>query len=103
MHRLGGGFEYFRPLARELDAALGISYQQVTVRDAGFTSDIDSEDELGNPLTVSDDGVDDLLTVNFAGLFDRRDHECGGARQARRRLWVWLWAPGSDTDWPGET
>ena len=73
VHRLGGGFEYFRPLTPHLNGALGIAYQQVSVRDAAFQSDIDSEDELGNPLTVSDDGIDDLLYITFAGAYDRRD------------------------------
>ena len=75
VHRLGGGVEYFRSLAPDLDAALGLSYQRVSVRDDAFTNDIDAEDELGNPFTVSDDGQDDLLTINLAGVFDRRDDE----------------------------
>ena len=75
VHRLGGGVEYFRPLGSDVEGALGISYQRISVRDAAFQSDIDSVDELGNPLTVSDDGNDDLLTINFAGVFDRRDDE----------------------------
>ena len=73
VHRLGGGVEYFRTLAPDLDAALGISYELVSVRDDAFTSDLFPEDELGNPLTVSDDGQDTLLTINFAGVYDRRD------------------------------
>ncbi|MEO0455269.1 MAG: BamA/TamA family outer membrane protein [Cyanobacteria bacterium P01_A01_bin.114] len=73
VHRLGGGVEYFRPLAPDLEAALGIAYQRVSVRDDFFTNDVFADDELGNSLTVSDSGQDDLLTVNFAGDFDRRD------------------------------
>ncbi|MEM9165200.1 MAG: BamA/TamA family outer membrane protein, partial [Cyanobacteria bacterium P01_F01_bin.4] len=73
VHRLGGGVEYFRPLAPDLEAALGVAYQRVSVRDDFFTDDVFGEDELGNALTVSDSGQDDLLTVNFVGDFDRRD------------------------------
>ncbi|MDV3349153.1 BamA/TamA family outer membrane protein [Leptothoe sp. LEGE 181152] len=73
VHRLGGGVEYFRPLASDFDAALGISYQRISVREDAFSDDIASEDELGNDLTVSDDGQDDLLTVNFSGVIDRRN------------------------------
>lgn len=73
VHRLGGGAEYFRPLAPDLEAALGVSYQRVSVRDDVFTSDIVPSDGLGNALTVSDSGQDDLLTVNFSGNFDRRN------------------------------
>ena len=73
VHRFGGGIEYFRPLARDWDGALGISYQRVSVRNDLFTSELVAQDELGNPLTVSDDGQDDLLTLNFAAAFDQRD------------------------------
>ncbi|MEO1402251.1 MAG: BamA/TamA family outer membrane protein [Cyanobacteria bacterium J06635_1] len=73
VHRLGGGVEYFRPLAPDLEAALGVAYQRVSVRDDFFTDDVFGEDEFGNALTVSDSGQDHLLTVNFVGDFDRRD------------------------------
>ena len=73
VHRLGGGVEYFRPLATDLDAALGVSYQRISVRDDAFTNGVFDEDELGNSLTVSDSGQDDLLTINFVGELDRRN------------------------------
>ncbi|MEL6381185.1 MAG: BamA/TamA family outer membrane protein [Cyanobacteria bacterium J06626_18] len=73
VHRLGGGVEYFRPLAPDIEGAIGISYQRISVRDSIFTSGIEPEDELGNRLTVSDSGQDDLLTINLAGVWDRRD------------------------------
>ncbi|MGD1951580.1 MAG: BamA/TamA family outer membrane protein [Leptolyngbyaceae cyanobacterium] len=73
VHRLGGGVEYFRPLATDLDAALGVSYQRISVRDDAFTNDVFDEDELGNSLTVDDGGQDDLLTINFVGELDRRN------------------------------
>ncbi|MGD1854770.1 MAG: BamA/TamA family outer membrane protein [Leptolyngbyaceae cyanobacterium] len=73
VHRIGGGVEYFRALAPDLEAALGLSYQQITVREDLFSSDIVSQDEFGNALTVSDDGRDDLLTVNFSADFDQRN------------------------------
>ncbi len=73
VHRIGGGVEYFRPLAPALDAALGVSYQQISVREDVFSDDIVSVDEDGNDLTVSNDGEDDLLTINLAGILDYRD------------------------------
>ena len=73
VHRLGGGVEYFRTLAPNVEGAIGISYQRISVRDSLFTSGIEPEDELGNRLTVSDDGQDDLLTINVAAGWDRRD------------------------------
>ncbi|MEM7067103.1 MAG: BamA/TamA family outer membrane protein [Cyanobacteria bacterium P01_B01_bin.77] len=74
VHRIGGGVEYFRSLAPNVEAALGLSYQQVTVREDIFSNDIVRRDELGNPFTVSDDGRDDLLTVNFSADFDKRNN-----------------------------
>ncbi|WP_228040541.1 BamA/TamA family outer membrane protein [Nodosilinea sp. LEGE 07088] len=73
VHRLGGGVEYFRPLSPDVDVALGLSYQRISVRDSFFTRQIQPIDELGNPLTVSNTGQDDLLTLNLAGVWDRRD------------------------------
>ena len=73
VHRLGGGIQVTRPLAPSLLGALGLSYQRISVRDSVFTSDIEAEDELGNALTVSDSGQDDLLTLNFSALYDRRN------------------------------
>ncbi|MEM6254177.1 MAG: BamA/TamA family outer membrane protein [Cyanobacteria bacterium P01_D01_bin.156] len=75
VHRLGGGVEYFRPIADDLEAALGVSYQRISVRDDAFTNDVFDEDELGNSLTVSDSGQDDLLTVSLVGELDRRDDD----------------------------
>ncbi|MBT9314803.1 BamA/TamA family outer membrane protein [Leptothoe spongobia] len=73
VHRLGGGVEYFRPLAPDLEAALGVSYQRISIRDDAFTNDVFDDDELGNSLTVSDSGQDDLLTINLVGKLDRRN------------------------------
>ncbi|MEM8614568.1 MAG: BamA/TamA family outer membrane protein [Cyanobacteria bacterium P01_H01_bin.105] len=73
VHRMGGGVEYFRPLTSDLDAALGLSYQRISVREDVFDNDVVGNDEFGNSLTVSDDGQDDLLTLNFAGVIDQRN------------------------------
>ncbi|MFM2312417.1 MAG: hypothetical protein RLZZ04_1693, partial [Cyanobacteriota bacterium] len=74
VHRFGGGVEYFLPLAEDWQSALGVSYQRVSVRDGAFSSNIESRDALGNSLTVSDSGQDDLLTLNFATVLDREDN-----------------------------
>ncbi|MEB3213158.1 MAG: BamA/TamA family outer membrane protein [Leptolyngbyaceae bacterium] len=74
VHRLGGGFEFFLPFSDSLAIATGLSYQRVSARDGAFTGAIFPEDELGNPLTFSDDGRDDVLTTSFSGAFDRRDN-----------------------------
>ena len=73
VHRLGVGIEYFQPIGKDFPGAIGISYQRVSVRDGAFSDDIAARDELGNRLVVSDDGQDDLLTLNFAAFLDRRN------------------------------
>jgi len=73
IHRLGGGVEYYLPFASNFESAFGVSYQRVSVRDDFFSDDIFAEDEEGNALTVDSDGLDDLLTLNFAATLDNRD------------------------------
>jgi len=74
VHRIGGGIEIFRPFTDDFKGALGLSYQQVSVREDIFSTTLTPEDEFGNPLTFSDRGLDDLLSLSFAGVLDRRDH-----------------------------
>ena len=72
--RLGGGGELFFPLAKDFEGAVGISYEKVTARDGLFSSSVETVDELGNRLTFSDDGQDNLFTINFASSLDRRNN-----------------------------
>ena len=83
VHRMGGGVEYFRPLTSDLDAAVGISYQRISVREDAFSSDITANDEFGNSLTVDNGGQDDLLTINFAGVVDQRDNSKNPTKGSR--------------------
>ena len=69
VHRLGGGVEYFLPLG-QVQSAIGVSYQRITVKDDAFSDNIEPRDELGNRLLVNENG-DDLLTLNFAAVLDR--------------------------------
>ncbi|NET48655.1 MAG: BamA/TamA family outer membrane protein [Merismopedia sp. SIO2A8] len=73
VHRIGGGVEIFRSYTPHLAAATGLSYQRVSIRDDAFSDDIFSEDELGNDLSFSGEGRDDLLTWSVASSWDRRD------------------------------
>jgi len=73
IHRLGGGVEYYLPFADNFESAFGVSYQRVSVRDDFFSDSIFAEDEEGNALTVDSDGIDDLLTLNFAATLDNRN------------------------------
>ena len=75
VHRIGGGVEFYRPLNQDESflGTLGLSYQQISVRDDMFSSELFSEDEFGNTLTLSDDGSDTLLTLSFAAALDKRN------------------------------
>ncbi len=83
VHRIGGGVEYFREVNPALSGAIGLSYQRITVRDDAFSDNTFALDEVGNPLTVSDSGTDDLLTINLVGDLDYRDNPINPARGSR--------------------
>ncbi len=83
VHRIGGGVEYFREFSPALSGAVGLSYQRITVRDGAFSDNTFAVDEVGNPLTVSDRGADDLLTINLVGDFDNRDNPTDPASGSR--------------------
>ena len=74
VHRIGGGVELFRPIVGDFQGSLGVSYQLVSIRDGVFADELFNEDEQGNQLTFSDDGIDELLTINLATSLDRRNN-----------------------------
>lgn len=75
--RLGGGVNFTRPLSKdplrksEWTASAGLEYQRVSIRDQD--GEISPEDELGNELSFSGDGTDDLLTLQAGAVRDRRN------------------------------
>ena len=77
IQRIGSGFSISRPFSRnplersEWRGSLGVQYERVSTRDSD--GDVVAVDELGNQLTFSDDGRDDLYTVQFGAVRDRRD------------------------------
>ncbi|MBE9125180.1 MULTISPECIES: BamA/TamA family outer membrane protein [unclassified Coleofasciculus] len=85
VHRLGGGVEGYIPIGT-VDTTVGVTYQRVSVRDDVFTSDLAPVDELGNPLTISDDGQDELLTLNLAAQYDTRNSPRNPSEGTRIRL-----------------
>ncbi|MDJ0569729.1 MAG: BamA/TamA family outer membrane protein [Pleurocapsa sp. MO_192.B19] len=85
VNRVGGGVEFFRPITGDWLGALGLNYQLVSVRDGAFTFDLSPVDELGNRLTFSDDGQDELLTLNLVTALDRRNNP-SNATQGYRLL-----------------
>jgi outer membrane protein insertion porin family len=76
--RLGGGINFSRPLApdpftdAEWRTSLGLQYQRVAIRNAN--GDLSPTDERGNPLSFSGSGADDLLTLQFGAVRDRRNN-----------------------------
>lgn len=88
VHRFGGGLQFRREFRRGLDGAVGVSFQRITVRDDLFLfgSNIETTDELGNELTMSSDGVDDLLTLNLGVVLDERDDRLDPTRGFRFRF-----------------
>ncbi len=69
--RLGAGLNFSRPLGEGWVASVGVQYQLVSTRD--FNRNISGTDALGNPLTFSRSGVDDLYSVQFGAVRDRRN------------------------------
>ena len=70
-NRIGGGFSLMRPVG-EWDAELGFSYNRVSLRDED--GDLFAEDELGNELSASGTGADDLFLLSLEVTRDRRDN-----------------------------
>lgn len=72
LNRLGTGISFSRPLDDGLSLSLGAQYERVALLDSD--GNVTPQDELGNLLTVSDNGRDDLLSVQFGAVLDRRDN-----------------------------
>jgi outer membrane protein insertion porin family len=78
VNRLGGGVTFSRPLTKDPDkvarawtASAGIQYQRVSIRDEDFN--IAKVDVLGNNLSFSGKGQDDLLLVQLGISRDLRN------------------------------
>jgi outer membrane protein insertion porin family len=86
VHRLGIGAEIFHAFTPELDGALGLTYQRVSVRDDVFSNSLFSRDELGNRLTIRDSGQDDWLVFSAAAQYDDRNDGINPTEGTRLRL-----------------
>ena len=71
LNRLGTGLSFSRPLDNGLSLSLGAQYERIALLDAD--SRVSPVDELGNQLTASSSGRDDLFTVQFGAVLDRRN------------------------------
>jgi outer membrane protein insertion porin family len=72
LNRLGGGISFSRPLDNGLSLSLGAQYERVALLDDD--SNVSPVDELGNLLTASSSGRDDLFVIQFGGVLDRRNN-----------------------------
>jgi len=76
--RTGGGISFTRPLAPDpftkpdWTLSLGLQYQRVSLKDAD--GNLSPVDELGNDLSFSGSGNDDLLTLQFGAVRDLRNN-----------------------------
>lgn len=98
VNQWGGGLEYFQSLTPQFDLASGINYRVVSVRNGVFSNDVFSVDELGNPVTVSDDGIDPLLSVNLAAVLNAVDDRAFPTRGTRLRFGIEQSIPIGDAD-----
>ncbi len=72
INRLGTGISFSRPLDDGLSLSLGAQYERVAVLDGD--GDVTPRDEFGNLLSASSNGRDDLLTVQFGAVLDKRNN-----------------------------
>jgi len=70
-NRLGFGFSFSRPISNSFNASAGFRYERVTITDDNNnTSPFDS---LGNQLSISPSGTDDLFLFQIAAAQDLRN------------------------------
>lgn len=69
--QLGGGVSVSRPVG-EWNASVGAGYTRYSIRDS--EGNLAAVDQNGNPLSLSNTGVDDLVTVEASVSRDLRDN-----------------------------
>ncbi|MGQ4648683.1 BamA/TamA family outer membrane protein [Lyngbya aestuarii] len=69
--QFGGGLTLTKPL-NEWDTSVGVNYTRTSIRDSD--GNLAPVDELGNRLSFSDNGIDDLVTLSAAVTRDQRDN-----------------------------
>jgi outer membrane protein insertion porin family len=69
--QIGGGVTLTKPVG-EWDASVGLNYTRTTIRDKN--GNIISADSLGNPVSFSGSGVDDLVAITAGVAKDQRNN-----------------------------
>lgn len=67
----GGSITLQRPI-EDWQASMGLNYKRTSIRDR--SGKVSRFDELGNPLSFSGTGIDDLTTISFNATKDQRDN-----------------------------
>lgn len=70
--QFGGGVYAEKPIGSDWMGTLGLNYTRTRMTDE--EGDTEKRDEQGNPLSWSGKGYDDLTTISFAAVRDRRDN-----------------------------
>ncbi|MBV5257639.1 BamA/TamA family outer membrane protein [Synechococcus moorigangaii CMS01] len=90
INRIGGGVVFSRPLSKnvfapaEWRASLGFDYNRIRITDSdGNTAPVD---ELGNQLSFSDSGIDDLFALSLNVVRDKRETFDGATRGSVTRF-----------------
>ena len=68
--RYGGGFSLTKPID-DWQTSLGLNYTRISIRDRD--GNISPTDELGNQLSFSGTGIDDLTTLSVSAIKDERN------------------------------
>lgn len=84
INRLGTGISFSRPLDNGLSLSLGAQYERVAVLDGD--GNVTPRDEFGNLLSASSSGRDDLLTVQFGAVLDKRNNPLAPTSGSLARL-----------------
>lgn len=69
--QFGAGITLSKPV-NEWDATVGVNYTRTSIRDDN--GNLSPTDELGNPLSFSGTGIDDLVTVSAGVRRDKRNN-----------------------------
>ncbi|MDJ0617457.1 MAG: BamA/TamA family outer membrane protein [Calothrix sp. MO_192.B10] len=68
---IGASLSFQRPI-EGWDTSLGFNYTRISIRDR--KGKVSPKDSQGNPLSLSNDGIDNLATVSFSATKDRRNN-----------------------------
>ena len=69
LNQCGGGLEYSQAFTPQLQLAGAFNFRQTTVHDGPLGPRVPPFDQMGNPLTLNPNGVDDMLSFRVVGLF----------------------------------